>query len=159
VSEPLARRAARRLAEAGTLGLLALALATALDVLMRWLFAKPIPGFADVVGVAGAVLLAACMPHVLAVRGHIAVDVVGRSLGATARRRLDAFGAFVSTAFFAAMAWQYARYALDLKAAGEAMPVLRWPVWPWWAAVALAIAATALVGFATWRDAPAEDIA
>ena len=56
------RRASLRLAMAAVLGLLGLALATTADVLMRWLFARPIIGLGDAVTVAGAVCLAACMP-------------------------------------------------------------------------------------------------
>jgi len=152
-----ARRAARAIAVGATLGLLLLAVVTAADVTLRYLFAAPIPGFIDVAALAGAVLLAACMPWVVACRGNIAVEFVGDHFGAVATRRLNRFGAAVTAAFFAVMAWQFARYALDMAQTGESMAVLRWPVWPWWSAVALFIALAALAGFATLgADAPGE---
>ena len=144
-----ARRLARGMAVAAIGGLLLLALGTALDVTLRYAFASPIRGFVDITSLAGAVLLAACMPHVVASRGNIAVDFLGERLGPGAARWLDRFAALVTTAFFALMAWQYIRYALELRQAGDAMPVLRWPVWPWWTAVAACVAVAAVVGAMT----------
>jgi TRAP-type C4-dicarboxylate transport system permease small subunit len=149
-----ARRAAEWLAIACTAGLLLLAVATTLDVVLRYAFAKPIRGFVDVASLAGAVLLAGCMPHVLASRSNIAVDALGRWLGGRARRALDAFGALVTAGFFAVMAWQYLRFAAEMQETAQTIPVLRWPVWPWWAAVAACVVVAAAVGFATALHAP-----
>lgn len=145
----LLHRASERLAWAAVFGLLGLALLTTLDVLLRWLFARPIPGVVDLVTLAGAVLLAACMPWIAASRGHIAIDALGRAAGPRAKRALDLFGAFVTFGFFAVLAWQYVGFAREMYETGERMPVLRWPVWPWWTAVAACIAFTALVAGAT----------
>lgn len=149
-----AARAARAIAVAATLGLLLLAAGTAADVSLRYLFATPIPGFIDVAALAGAVLLSACMPWVVACRGNIAVEFVGDHFGGATARHLGRFGAAVTAAFFAVMAWQFARYAVDMWQTREAMAVLRWPVWPWWSAVAVFIALAALAGFATLVTPP-----
>lgn len=142
-------RLADRIAMAAVLGLLGLAMLTVADVTGRYLFATPIRGFNDIVPLAGAVLLSACMPHVVARRANIAVELVGQRLGAAASRRLDGFGAVLCTAFFALMAWQYLRYAIELQHTGDVMPILRWPVWPWWSAVALFVGIAASVGLLT----------
>lgn len=142
-------RLADRIAMVAVLGLLGLAMITVADVTGRFLFATPIRGFNDIVPLAGAVLLSACMPHVVARRANIAVELIGQRLGEAASRRLDGFGALLCTAFFALMAWQYVRYAIELQQTGDVMPILRWPVWPWWGAVALFIAVTAAVGLLT----------
>ncbi len=152
--EPRARRLAEGLAGLAVGGLLLLAFGTAVDVLMRYAFASPIRGFIDVVSLAGAVLLSACMPHVVASRGNIAVDFLGQGLGPRARRWLDSFGALATALFFSVMGWQYARFALEMKQTAQVTPVLRWPEWPWWAAVAVFIALTAGVGLCTLRTAP-----
>ena len=144
-----ASRLALALAVVGCSCLLLLAIGTFADVVLRYVFARPIRGFVDVSALAGAVALSACMPHVVASRGNIAVDFLGQALGARATRWLNGFGALMTAAFFSLMAWQYARFALELKGTGETMAVLRWPVWPWWAAVALFIALTALIGLLT----------
>jgi hypothetical protein len=65
---------------------------------------------------------------------------------------LDRFAVLVTAGFFGLMAWQYLRFAADLKDTAQAIPVLRWPVWPWWAAVAACIVLAFAVGLATaWR--------
>lgn len=133
-------------------GLLLLAMLTTLDVLLRYLFASPIRGLADVTALAAAVLLSACMPYVVASRGNIMIDFLGRLLGNRACRGLNLFGAAVTSLFFAAMAWQCIRFALDMKDNGEVMAILRWPVWPWWTLVAGFIVLTALIALATLTE-------
>jgi TRAP-type C4-dicarboxylate transport system permease small subunit len=142
-------RAAATLAVVAMAGLLLLGLVTTIDILMRYAFASPIRGFVDIASLAGAVLLAACMPHVLASRGNIAIDLLGHAMGQGWRRALDRFAALVSAGFFAVLAWQYVRFAQDMAQTGQSIPVLRWPVWPWWAAVAVCIVVAALVALAT----------
>lgn len=150
------RRWAEACAVAGAGGLLVLALATASNVLLRYVWGLPIRGFIELASLAGAVLVACCMPHVLCARGNIAVDFLGRALGGRARSGLNSFGALVTAAFFAVMAWQYVGHARELKEAGQTIPVLRWPAWPWWAAVAALVSATALAGLATFYAPPDE---
>ncbi len=125
--------------------LLAIAIGTSADVLGRWLFGAPIRGYNDFAALGIAVTCAAFFPALIARRGNLTIDLVGRALGPRASRFLDAFGAFITFVFFAAMAWQYVRYALEMARAGERMAILRWEVWPFWSAVALAIVATAVV--------------
>ncbi len=147
-----ARRASRALAAAAVLGLMLIAAGTTADVVLRYAFAQPIPGFVDVTALAGAVLLAACMPWVVASRGNIAIDLVGRAAGPRARRALDLLGASVTFVFFAVLAWNYAAFALEMFRGGERMAILRWPVWPWWSGVAACIAMTACVAALTLAD-------
>lgn len=150
-------RAAAALALAAVVGLLLLALATALDVLLRYVFASPIRGFVDIASLAGAVLLAACFPYVLVVRANISVDMLGRRLGGAFKTALDRFAALVTAAFFVLMAWQYVRFALEMRETAQVIPVLRWGVWPWWAAVALFIVLAAAAAVLTaWQRQPEE---
>jgi TRAP-type C4-dicarboxylate transport system permease small subunit len=143
------RRASLGVAMAGVTGLLLLAVATTVDVLLRWLLARPIVGLVDAVTVVGAVCLAACMPWVAASRGHIAIDLVGKAAGRRAHRALDAFGTAVTFGFFAVLGWRYVHFVVDLYEGGDVTPVLRWPTWPWWAAVGACIALTAAAAGAT----------
>lgn len=125
--------------------LLAIAIGTLADVTGRYLFGAPIHGYNDFAALAIAAVCAAFFPALIATRGNITVRLLGRVLGPRASRALDAFGALVTFLFFAAMAWQYVRYAAEMARAGERMAILRWEVWPFWWAVALCIIATALV--------------
>jgi TRAP-type C4-dicarboxylate transport system permease small subunit len=142
----LANRSARWLACAAVAALLLLAVGTVADIVLRYVFARPIRGFVDIASLAGAVLLAACFPYVLTSRGNIAIDALGSRLGGRARRVLDRFAAVVSAGFFGVMAWQYLRFAAGLKDEAQTIPVLRWPVWPWWAAVAVSVLLAAVLG-------------
>lgn len=148
-------RLADQLAALAMLGLLALAVATVVDVLGRYLFASPLRGFSDIASLSGAVLLSACMPYVVARRANITVDFLGQRLGPRSAARLDGFGALLCAIFFALMAWQYARFALELHETQQLMAILRWPVWPWWSAVTVFILLSAIAGLLTLNAAPA----
>ena len=151
--------AARALAYVAVAALMLLALGTVADIVMRYVFARPIRGFVNIASLAGAVMLAACFPHVLASRGNIAIDALGNWLGASASRWLDRFAALVSTAFFSVMAWQYWRFSAGLKDDGQTIPVLRWPAWPWWAAVAFFVLVAAVTALLTLNVAHEKDAA
>lgn len=135
---------AEHLAALGVGGLLLLAMLITTDVLLRFFLSSPIRGLTDISIVTAAVLLAACMPHVVATRGNITVDIVGRSIGPRTLRALNLFGASATVLAFVIMAWQCSAFAHDMWRSGETMPTLRWPVWPWWAGVALMLAISAL---------------
>ena len=128
--------------------LLAIAIGTLADVLARWLLGAPIRGYNDFAALGIAVTCAAFFPALIAQRGNLTVRLLGSLLGPKASRGLDAFGALVTFAFFAVMAWQYVRFAMEMARAGERTAILRWEVWPFWWAVALAICATAVVALA-----------
>jgi TRAP-type C4-dicarboxylate transport system permease small subunit len=143
-------RATRAVALAAVACLLGLAALTVTDVLLRWLAGAPLRGFNDFAAVAAAIVCAACFPALIARRGNVTIRFVGSMLGGPASRWLDAFGALVTALFFLAMAVQYARYSLELTGAGERMAILRWPTGPFWWAVTLMIAITALVATAVF---------
>lgn len=138
-------RATRWVALGACAVLLVISIVTLVDVLLRWLFSAPIHGFYDFAAITMAVACAACFPALIAQRGNITIRFVGRLLGPGATRALDTFGALVTLAFFAAMAWQYVHYTVELARAGERLAILQWQIWPWWSIVTLMIAATALV--------------
>ena len=124
-----------------------LAIMTALDVLLRWLFSFPLHGVNDVSAVVMAVVISACIPINLAAKQNITVDVVGAALGPRIDRILDAFASLVTFGFIALVAWQFIPYAAGLRETGERTWVLGWPVWPWWTAAAALMALAALVQF------------
>jgi TRAP-type C4-dicarboxylate transport system permease small subunit len=139
-------RATRAIALVAVAALLLLAIATCVDIVGRYAFGTPIRGFTDVAGLATAVAVAAFFPALLARRANITLRVGARFLGPRTARVLDAFGALLTAVFFGLMAWQYARYAAEAAEGGEHMAVLAWPVSPWWWAVTVLIAVTAVAG-------------
>jgi TRAP-type C4-dicarboxylate transport system permease small subunit len=95
---------------------------------------------------------------VLVSRTNISVDILGRSLGSGFKTALDRFAALVTAAFFALMAWQYVRFAMEMYATNQLIPVLRWPVWFWWSAVALLIVlAAAGAALTVWKRMPEDN--
>lgn len=136
---------ARALALGAAASLLGLALLTMADVLLRWLFKAPIHGFNDISALAGAVIIAACFPALIAQRGNVTIRLLGSISGPKVSRRLDIFGALVTVVFFGLMTWQYARYSAEMTGAGESTAILRWPAGPWWWVVTAMICIAALV--------------
>jgi TRAP-type C4-dicarboxylate transport system permease small subunit len=118
------------------IALVALALMTVADVLMRWLFNAPIDGVADVGPLVIAVAVAATFPFAAARRCHVALGFFGSLLGPRARAWLDTFAAVVTTVFFVLFAWQFVLHAIKLAERGQTTWILGLPVAPWWSVVA-----------------------
>lgn len=127
--------------------LLALSALTGIDVMGRYAFGQPIPGFTNAAGLVTALVVAGFFPALTMRKANITLRPfasVGRPVLA---RILDSFGALVTMAFFAVMAWQYANYAAEAVRSGEYIAVLRWPVGQWWWGVTVMIAITAVTAF------------
>ena len=135
----------RLVALIGFFGLLMLALMTALDVLLRWLFQAPIHGVNDVSSVVMAVVIAACIPANLAMKQNIAVEVLGTLGGTRLRRFLDLTASLFTLVFIVLIAWRFVPYAQGLRETGDRTWVLGWPLWPWWMASSALMIFAALV--------------
>jgi TRAP-type C4-dicarboxylate transport system permease small subunit len=130
----------RAIALFGLAALLVVSGATMLDVALRWLLNRPIKGLIDITELAVAIVLAACLPVVVAQRQNITIRFLGRGLGPRATRWLDAFGSAVLFVFVTLIAWQLAVYTVELAQSNRTTWLLRIPVTPYWA-VATAICA------------------
>lgn len=138
-------RITRVLALAAATCLLAVAMLTMADVLLRWLFKAPIRGLMDVTALACAVIIASYFPALLARRGNITIRAFGGVGTGRIGRVLDTFGALVTAVFFALMTWKYIEYSIEMTQANEATVVLRWLTGPWWWVVTTMIGVTTLV--------------
>lgn len=130
----------RLVALAGLAGLLTLAFATVVDVLMRWLFNMPITGVRDLSSLFVAIIIAASLPCCMAQRSNITIRFLGRVLGRHGHVTLEIFGNLVTLVTLGAMSWKFWLYAKDLALANETTWVLGWPVAPWWRGVAVILA-------------------
>ena len=81
----------RAIAVAGFLGLLVVALATTAYVLLRWIANAPIKGLNDINGLVVAIVIASCLPLVIAERQNISIRFLGNALGVAPSRWLEAF--------------------------------------------------------------------
>ena len=122
----------RTLAIVGFVGLLVVSVMTMLDVLLRWIANAPIKGLNDINGLAVAIVIASCLPLVVAQRQNIAIRFLGEAAGAGAARWLDALGSGALLAFVALIGWQLAVHTFGLAESGRTTWHLRIPVTPTW---------------------------
>ncbi len=128
----------RAIAVAGFVCLLLVALGTTVDVLLRWIANAPIKGLNDVNGLVIAIVVASCLPLVIAERQNIAIRFLGDGLGAAPSRWLEALGSAALLAFVALVGWQLVLHTMGMAESGRTTWHLRLPVTPWWS-VATAI--------------------
>ena len=140
-------RASRMIALIALVGLLMMALAIVVDVLLRWLFNAPITGMRDAYELSIAVLISSCFPLCIIHQGNTTIRFVGNALGERGRYFLEAFGTLVTSIVFAAMAEQMWIYSNKLAMAGETAVILGWPVSPWWRAVSIVLCVCVPVQF------------
>ena len=127
----------RWIALSGLVGLVAVALVTIGDVLLRWLFNMPIDGVSEISRLVVAVAIASFFPMALADRHHISIEFLGSALGPRARLWLDTFAHLVTSLFFLVLGWQFILYTIEIGEAGEATWLLGWKAAPWWVVVTL----------------------
>jgi TRAP-type C4-dicarboxylate transport system permease small subunit len=109
-----------------------------LDVLLRWIASAPIKGLNDINGLVIAIVIASCLPLVIAQRQNISIRFLGEALGAGATRWLEALGSAALLFFVALVGWQLVLYTAGLAEDGRTTWHLRLPLTPWWS-VATAI--------------------
>jgi TRAP-type C4-dicarboxylate transport system permease small subunit len=146
----------------GMLALVAFALMTIADVLMRWLFNSPINGVADTGPLIVAIVAAAFFPISLAGRHHVSIGFLGGLLGPRATVWLEAFASLVTWVFFILLAWQIVRYTVELRQLGQTTWVVQIPIAPWWVvvsffivvciAVQVSVVIAAFFRAKNWRD-------
>ena len=135
----------RPIAFIGVIGMLLVAGATVLDVLMRWLFNAPFPALNEVVAMTFAVAVSACIPSGLATGVNLKVDILARWLTGRLAAWLDVMGGLLLLVFFGIMCWQIAVFAGQLAAQGRGTVMLGLPQAPFLYAAAFLIGIGCLV--------------
>ena len=131
-------------AYAALIGLIVIAGATLLDVLLRFLLNSPLYGLNDVISLAMPVVISGCFPAGLALRSNIAIRFLGDALGRRAGLWFEVFGDLMLTVFVAVIAWQVTIYAGELGS--RETPLLGWPVQPTWYVVSVMVGLAIAVG-------------
>ncbi len=124
--------ATRWLALTGLVGLVAVALVTIGDVLLRWLFNSPVDGVSEISRLVVAVAIASFFPMALADRHHISIEFLGAWLGPRARLWLETLAHLTTSLFFLVLGWQFILYTMEITESGETTWLLGWRVAPWW---------------------------
>ncbi len=143
--------AARWLALAGGVVLLALTFLSLASILGRWLLARPIPGDYELAQLATASSVAAFLPYCATRAGHVLVDFFTLKSPPRVRSALDCFGQAAIAAIGALLAVRLTAGMLDLKQAGETTMVLEIPQWLAFPPLIVSLALLALAaGYMAW---------
>ncbi|MEE2760661.1 MAG: TRAP transporter small permease subunit [Pseudomonadota bacterium] len=138
----------------GAVGILVLASAVVVDVLVRVLFNSPILGVDDLAKLILALIVSSFFPVCL-VGGHfVTIRFLGKFLGAKGGSWLEVAGGLGTLFVFCLLAWQFFRFTLfDVTLTGLGTVVLELPQAPWWWAVTVIIIACVPVQFIVLIDA------
>lgn len=124
--------AARALAAAGLLLLLAFAAARLADGLMRWLLGTQITAVRDLDGLVAAVSVACCFPIALLEQSNITIRFVETFWSAKASQGFDALATVLTTIIMTLIAWEFFVYSGQEAASGDTTWMLGIPVAPFW---------------------------
>ena len=125
--------------------MLGAAAVTVLDVLMRWLAGTAITALNEIVAVAFAVAVAACMPAGLAGGVNLKVDILARWFTGRTQAWLEALGALLLLILFVILTWRMWAYADSLLRQGRTTVILRWPLPPFMYTVSILLGIGTLV--------------
>ena len=139
--------------------LLLLMLVTVFDVVMRYVFNRPLASAWEFTEFSMALIVFLAIAYCGWIGGHISVDLFEKWLDRPGLRYLPAILSFVSAALFAVIAYEAARETI--ATIGQVSNMLRWPHFPFRFAVAFGSAMYAIVlviqGVRSLRPAPAEE--
>ena len=134
----------RRVAFAGVIAMLAIALITTADVLLRWLANAPIHGLNEIVGMGMAVAVAATFPAGAAQRVNLTIDLLQHRVGDRALAWLKVGGALLLLVFYALLAWRIGVYAQKLQERAAETIFVQMPIAPFVWTIAVFVAMSAL---------------
>lgn len=128
---------ARQVATTGALTMLGVALITTFDVVvMRWLLNAPIPGSNEIFQTVFPVAIACVLASGLCDRSSLEIDLMSTVFSAYTIRWLRAVGATVFLIVIVLLAWGVYLQAMSAWNRGSTTMIMRWPLWPWYFAIA-----------------------
>jgi C4-dicarboxylate transporter DctM subunit len=147
----------RIFATAGALAMLGVAIVTTFDVIvMRWVLAAPMPGSNEIFQTVFPTAIALVLAAGLADRATLEIDLLGTVLSARKVQWLRAIGATIYLATIILIAWAVYLQAMSAYSRGTATMIMRWPLWPWYFAIAAMFALCVVVQFVVALRATAE---
>jgi TRAP-type C4-dicarboxylate transport system permease small subunit len=141
-AEYVARLASQALALAGLAVLLAFAVATLLDGLLRHLINQPIELVRDSGGLVVAVAVVACFPLAMLSRANITIKFIDLALSAAMARIVSAVASVLVWVTFVFIAVEFLWLARDLARSNDTTVMLGVPKAPFWYAAAIMFWAT-----------------
>ena len=135
----------RLLAYAGGLVLVGLAVLILYDIFMRFFFGRPFRGGFEMTQVAMSVIVACGLPYTAITNGHVSVDIFSKFLDRPVFRWLNFAVQAAGAAALYLLAWQSAKHAVSAMAYGDLTNMMRIPLYPFKAAIAVSAALFAIV--------------
>ncbi|MDO5103507.1 MAG: TRAP transporter small permease [Lautropia sp.] len=102
---------------------------SAYSVLGRWLFDEPVLGDVEMVQMACALAIAACLPYAQMKNAHVIVDFFTLKAPPAVRAALDRFAALVLALGSVIIAWRSFVGAWEAYGSDESTMILGWPLW------------------------------
>lgn len=118
---------------------------TFIDVLLRYIFNRPIPGAAELIEFLMAIVIPFSIVYSAQLKSHIAVDFVIESFPQSVQKALSMFSDLLMLLLFVLVTWQTFIFIIDEFESNLTSPVLYIPVYPFIAMVALAFLVLTLI--------------
>jgi TRAP-type C4-dicarboxylate transport system permease small subunit len=131
---------------------------TAADVLLRYLFNRPITGAFELVEYMMAILIAFSIVHCAHQRAHVNVDILIERLSKRTRATISCINTFLTLVLFILMTWQTFSYIIDEYESGLTSAVLYIPVYPFVTLVFIAFTILCLVILAEFLNRLSEAV-
>jgi TRAP-type C4-dicarboxylate transport system permease small subunit len=116
-------------AVAGGLVLVSMVLLVVASVAGRALFARPVPGDFEIVGIGGAITIFLFLPYCYMQRGNVAVDIFVTHTPPKARRVLDAFASLVFAVVAGLFTWRMILGLRDVWFYEDISMIVGVPLW------------------------------
>ena len=124
--------------------MLAIAVVTLIDILLRWLAGQSIAAMNEIVAMGFAVAVAATLPGGAAMRSNLSVNLLDGLMTPRLRAWLGVIGSLLLVGFFALLAWRMAVLAETMILRGRTTTIMQIPVGPVMFAVAALVALAAI---------------
>jgi len=102
---------------------------TTVSVIGRSLFASPIPGDYEIVGVLNGVAIFAFLPYCQLMSGNVIVDFFTMKASPRLKGLFDAFGSLIYLAIGALLTWRLYYGAIDMHRYNEVTTTVSFPRW------------------------------
>jgi TRAP-type C4-dicarboxylate transport system permease small subunit len=128
--ESFVNRASEWLNWVTVIGLAAMSVLTAADVIAAKIFHAPIVWAYEVTGLLGLIIVFFAVAYTQKIRGHIEIEFVSMHLPVCVQKISATIVALLGMAVFAFMSWQMLDFAFSLQAAGRITPIQKIPLFP-----------------------------
>jgi TRAP-type C4-dicarboxylate transport system permease small subunit len=123
------RGLAVRCAYLGGVIVAAIGIMSAVSIIGRAAFSRPITGDFELVEIGTAIAGTLFLPYCQATSGHIVVDIFTLRSSPRTRDRLDRFGSLLMAIMFFAVGWRAIVGGIDLRRNGETSMLMGFPIW------------------------------